>query len=196
MSERQLAVVCHCNTLVDCVSKSSLTLFLQTGRHITFLRRQRRERERGRKLCILSLSLFPNAAECSTRIDSNPRWEPFILECVWGPVGDRIHIHTHTCVHVINLAAAGVAHISTTAAAQRRTHWCRQTDTKTYARRQVHTQRAQGLTSKASCWAGLSSLLHWAELTGLQAGGWDPVCLNTVPCQGLCFWGWQLSAAG
>ncbi len=27
MSERQLAVVCHCNSLVDCVSKSSLTLF-------------------------------------------------------------------------------------------------------------------------------------------------------------------------
>lgn len=43
-SERQLAVICHCNTLVDCVSKSSRTLFsfffLQTCRHVTFLRRQ------------------------------------------------------------------------------------------------------------------------------------------------------------
>lgn len=116
-----------------------------------------------------------------------------VCEAQW--VTESTFTLTHVC-NIINLAAAGVGAALAHIWAQRRTHRCEQTDTQTYAHWQVHTQHAQGLTSKASCWAGLSSLLHWAELTGLQAGGGDPVCLNTVPCQGLCFWGWQLSAAG
>lgn len=74
-------------------------------------------------------SLFPNAAECSTRIDSNPQWEPFILECVWGPVGDRIHIHTHTCVQHYKSRCSWSQRCAHTQWAQHGTHWCRQTHT-------------------------------------------------------------------
>lgn len=122
-------MVCHCNSLVDCVSKSSLTLFLQTGRH-NIPQKTSKESKRGscKRSLSPSLSFFPNAAECPTRIDSNPQWAPFILECVWGPVGDRIHIHTGTCVcKIINLDAAGVgavlAHKSTTPRALVQTNW-------------------------------------------------------------------------
>ena len=43
--------------------------------------------------------------------------------------------------------------------------------------------------------AGQGSCLSFTEQS-LQGSRLDPVCLSTVPCQGLCFRGWQLSAAG
>lgn len=42
---------------------------------------------------------------------------------------------------------------------------------------------------------GASGLPSFAE-QGSQDSRLDPLRLNTVPCQGSSFWGWQLSAAG
>lgn len=42
---------------------------------------------------------------------------------------------------------------------------------------------------------GASGLSSFAEQSS-QDSRLDPLCLDTVPCQGSSFWGWQLSAAG
>lgn len=128
----------------------------------------------------LSLSLFPNAAECSTWIDSNPQRGPFILKCVRDPVGDRIYICTQTCVKY--LTAAGVSCVSPAPP----------THTHTRDKCTLNT-RSEPVKQKPPL--GMGSRLSSTEQSS-QGSRLDPVCFNTIPCQGLCFWRWQLSAAG
>ena len=163
MSERQLAVVCHCNSLVDCVSKSSLTLFLQTGRHITFLRRREREEVVWSLSHSLSFQMQLSAPHGSIVILGGSRLFWIVCEAQWvtestftlthacdiinlgSVLSSRTHTHAHTHTHTHTHMHAHTPLVQTN---MTRKKICTHTDKYT-----LNTLRA--LTSRASCWAGL-----------------------------------------
>ena len=187
MSERQLAVVCHCNSLVDCVSKSSLTLFLQTGRHITFLRRREREEVVWSLSHSLSFQMQLSAPHGSIVILGGSRLFWIVCEAQW--VTESTFTLTHAC-DIINLGSvlSSRTHTHAHTHTHTHTHACthatgadkHDTQKNMYAHRQVHTQHAQG-PDKQSLLLGWAPLLSSTEQnsqgSGLEEG---TQCVSTL----------------
>lgn len=123
MSERQLAAVCHCNTLAHCVSESSLTLFLQTDRHMAFLRRQAELSDRERGSCMLSLvfRMQLSAPHGSIVILSGRRLFWIVCEARWVTEFTLTHACNiiNLCARTQNMARTGADKLTQTYAHQR-----------------------------------------------------------------------------
>ncbi len=114
-----------------------------------------------------------------------------VCEAQW--VTESTFTLTHVC-NIINLDAAGVGarthkHNTARTGADKLTHKVTHTDKYT-----LNALKAWQAKPPVGLGSLLSSTEQNSQGSRLEEG--DPVCLNTVPCQGLCFWGWQLSAAG
>lgn len=111
MSERQLAAVCHFNTLVDCVSKSSPTLFpADSQTHGIPQNSGRAKWVSERKSHALSFQMQLSAPRGSIVILSGSRLFWNVCEARW--VTESTFTLTHAC-DIINLSAA-LAHTGPT----------------------------------------------------------------------------------